>query len=107
MGLGRPVSQGLQHIEAQVDAIEDAKYQVNPGLAFDLAKTLVESACRTILTERGVSWADKDDLPRLFQEVRNHLPVLPPDFHQEANVRQSIMQTPWGCYTLRFKASLN
>ena len=94
-GARRAVSQGLQHIEAQVEAIEDAVAS-NPGLAFDLAKTLVESVCRTILTERGGSWAERDDLPRLFKEVRNNLPVLPPHESQESEVRQSIYQTVSG-----------
>ena len=97
-GSRKAVSQGLQHIEAQVTAIEDAVTS-NPGLAFDLAKTLVESVCRTILTERGGAWAERDDLPRLFQEVRNILPVLPPHESQESEVRQSIYQTVNGLYS--------
>lgn len=97
-GARKAVSQGLQHIEAQVVAIEEAVAS-NPGLAFDLAKTLVESVCRTILTERGGSWTDTDDLPRLFQEVRNNLPVLPPHQSQESKVRQSMYQTVGGLYS--------
>ena len=62
-------------------------------LAFDLAKSLVESTCRTILTERGISWSERDDLPSLFREVRNTLPVLPSQESRESEVRQSIMQT--------------
>ena len=97
-GARKAVSQGLEHIEAQVEAIESA-VSSNPGLAFDLAKTLVESACRSILTERGGSWTKGDDLLRLFQEVRNHLPVLPPHESQESDVRQSILQTIGGLHT--------
>ena len=41
------------HIEEQVKGIERAVVE-NPGLAFDLAKTVVESACRTILAERKI-----------------------------------------------------
>ena len=44
---------GLVHIEEQVIGIELAVND-KPGLAFDLAKTLIESACRTILRERSV-----------------------------------------------------
>ena len=97
-GARKAVSQGLQHVEAQVEAIEDA-VSSNPGLAFDLAKTLVESACRTILTERGGSWAEKDDLPRLFRQVRSNLPVLTPNETQQSAVRQSIFQTLTGLGT--------
>ena len=42
---------GLAHIEEHVKGIEQAVAE-NPGLAFDLAKTLVESTCRTVLRER-------------------------------------------------------
>jgi hypothetical protein len=57
---------GLFHIEEQIKGIERAVVE-NPGLAFDLAKTLIESACRTILTERSVAFDPADDLPRLFR----------------------------------------
>ena len=42
---------GMLHIEEQVKSIERAVTE-NPGLAFDLAKTVVESTCRSILAER-------------------------------------------------------
>ena len=85
------ISRGLHHIEEQVDAIERAVAE-NSGLVFDLARTLVETTCRTILTERRVSWNDRDDLPGLFQKVRNNLPVLPPEESQATGVRDSIMR---------------
>ena len=44
---------GLAHIEEHVEGIERAVVE-NPGLAFDLAKTLIESTCRTVLEERSV-----------------------------------------------------
>ena len=37
--------------EQQVESIEQAVAE-NPGLSFDLAKTLVESVCRAVLDER-------------------------------------------------------
>lgn len=48
---------GLAHIEAQVRGIEQAVVE-NPGLAFDLAKTLVESTCRAVLVERSIPHAE-------------------------------------------------
>ena len=94
-GARNAISHGFHHIEMQVEAIEGAVHE-NPGLAFDLAKNLVESTCRTILTDRGVSWNERDDLARLFREVRDTLPVLPPQESEETEVRQSIMQTLGG-----------
>ena len=57
---------GLSHIEEQVKAIEQAVTE-NPGLALDLARTLIESTCKTILRERAISFASDDDLPKLFK----------------------------------------
>ena len=51
-GARAAVADGMLHIEEQVKALEMAVAE-NTGLAFDLAKTLVESACKTIITERG------------------------------------------------------
>ena len=41
---------GVEHIEEQIHALELAVAE-NPGLVFDLAKTLIESICRTVLGE--------------------------------------------------------
>lgn len=54
---------GLSHIEEQIKAIETAVIE-NPGMAFDLAKTVVESACKTILSERKIVFGSDDDLPK-------------------------------------------
>lgn len=91
-GTRSAISQGLRHVEAQVDAIEGAVSE-NPGLAFDLAKTLIESTCRTILRERDRPYAEDDDLQKLFRMVRDNLPILPFQESQETAVRQSITQT--------------
>ena len=87
--------QGLHHIEAQVNSIEDAVSN-EPGLAFDLAKTLVESACRTILKDLGVPYNRDDELPKLFRIVTNNLQMLPAKESQESEVRKSIAQTLGG-----------
>ena len=57
------------------DALELAVAE-NPGLAFDLAKTLVESVCRAVLGERSIAFDEADDLPKLFKTASNHLPFL-------------------------------
>ena len=69
---------GLTHIEEHVKGIEKAVAQ-NPGLAFDLAKTLVESTCRTVLRERSVAYSETDDLPKLFRAVIRQVPLSPVD----------------------------
>lgn len=89
---------GLSHIEEQVKGIEQAVVE-NPGLAFDLAKTVVESACRTILTERKIVFRPDDDLTRLFKNVTTTLPMLPVAASSEAEARKSLTQTLNGLHT--------
>src|SRR5205085_11948217 len=57
---------GAAHIERQIVAIESTIVQ-QPEYVFDLAKSLIESACKTILRDRGHSVNDDLDLPRLFK----------------------------------------
>ena len=89
---------GLSHIEEQVNAIERAVVE-NPGLAFDLAKTVVESACKTILSERKIGFESDDDLPKLFKAVTTSLPMLPVTASSEAEARKSLLQTMNGLHT--------
>lgn len=89
---------GLLHIEEQVKGIERAVIE-NPGLAFDLAKTVVESTCRAILTERKILFGFDDDLPRLFKSVTMHLAILPVAASTEIEARKSLAQTLNGLHT--------
>jgi hypothetical protein len=97
-GARAAMSAGLSHIEAQVKGIERAVTE-NPELAFDLAKTVVESTCRTILTERKIVFASDDDLPRLFKIVTMNLPMLPVAASSEVGARKSLAQTLNGLHT--------
>jgi len=92
------IAAGLSHVEQQVRSIEQA-VDDNPGLAFDLAKTLVESACRTVLVERGVEYEESDDLPRLFKIAAMYLPFLPPSASRESQARDSLNRTLSGLNT--------
>ena len=92
------IAHGLLHIQEQVEGIEQA-VDGKPSLAFDLAKTLVESVCRTVLSERSVATTPDDDLPSLFRLVTQNLPFLPPTASTETNVRKSLKQTINGLHT--------
>ncbi len=83
---------GIAHIEEQVKGIEQAVIE-NPSLAFDLAKTLIESVCRTVLGERKVSYAATDDLPKLFKSASQNLPYLPSTASDAADARKSLRKT--------------
>jgi hypothetical protein len=89
---------GLGHIEEQVVGIERAVGE-NPGLAFDLARALVESVCRAILDERGVAFGPDDRLPLLFKAAASCLPFLPPTASAHVEVRKSLLQTLSGLST--------
>ena len=92
------IAGGLVHLEEQVKGIEEAVV-ANPGLAFDLAKTLVESTCRSVLGERSIDYAATDDLPKLFKSATQNLPFLPATASDAAEVRKSLAQTLTGLNT--------
>lgn len=97
-GARAAVAGGMTHIEEQVKALELAVVQ-NTGLAFDLAKTLIESACKTIITERGGTYDPDDELPRLFKQVAQTVPFLPPSMSSDVAARKSLLQTLSGLST--------
>jgi hypothetical protein len=96
-GARAAIAGGMAHIEEQVNSIERAVLE-NPGLAFDLSKTLIESVCRTVLSEREIPFNPDDDLPALFKMVRNTLPFLPQSASKETSVRRSLEQTLSGLH---------
>ena len=83
------IAAGFSHIEQQVESIERSVSE-NPGLSFDLARTLVESTCRTVLKDRSVSYSDNDDLPKLFRSATNFLTFLPETASDDAKARKSL-----------------
>lgn len=97
-GAREAMASGMIHIEEQIKGLE-LSITENPGLAFDLAKTLVESTCKTILSERKISFSPDDDLPKLFKMVSKHLPFLPELSANEADARRRLAQTLGGLHT--------
>ena len=89
---------GFTHIEEQVKSIEQAVVE-NPNFAFDLARTLIESTCRTVLKERKVSYNQTDDLPKLFNTVSQNLPFLPSTASGAVEARKSLEKTLSGMST--------
>ena len=92
------VASGMLHIDEQVKALEQAVAE-NTGLAFDLARTLIESTCKTIITERGSSFDKDDDMPKLFKAASQIVPFLPPAIASETPARRSLEQTINGLHT--------
>jgi hypothetical protein len=92
------MSNGMSHIEEQIKSIEEAVIK-KPGFAFDLARTLIESVCKTILVERKISFNSDDDLPKLFKVVTTNLPFLPSLASAETEARKSLKKTLGGLQT--------
>ena len=97
-GARAAIAGGLTHIEEQVKALEQALSE-NTGLAFDLAKTLVESACKSIITERRGNFDDNDDMGKVFKTASQSVPFLPPGLAGETDARKSLAQTLSGLNT--------
>lgn len=64
--------------------------ETDPGLAIGTAKELVETVCKTILTERGVAVESGWDMPRLVKETRQALTLLPPDVDDSAKGADAV-----------------
>lgn len=79
----------------------------DPEGAITLARTLLETVCKTLLDENEIVYSDKDDLPRLYR-LTGELLNLAPDQHTEEAFRRilggctSIVE---GLGTLRNKIS--
>lgn len=91
-GAREAMSAGLGQIETQVESIEWAVV-ANPGLAFDLSRTLIEAVCKTVLDERSMAYKESDDLPTLFRAATRELPFLPVTASDETEVRRSLDKT--------------
>ena len=74
----------LNYIENQIRRIENS-IDSDPDLAIGTSKELVESCCKTILTERSVQFEDKsDDLPKLVKLTLKELNLMPESIQDSA-----------------------
>lgn len=97
-GARAAAANGMPHISEQIAALERAVVD-NPSLAFDLAKFIVESTCKTILTERKIEFNRRDDLPSLYRAVINNVPLLPVEASGEREAREKLKRTLNGLQT--------
>jgi hypothetical protein len=74
-----------RQIERMRNSVED-----DPGLAIGTAKELVETTCKTILTERGVDFNQDADLGKLVKETRKALSLIPDAIPDSAKGAGSI-----------------
>ena len=88
----------VEMIEQQVRAIEDAIDRV-PDFAFDLAKTLVESVCKTILEDIGRPADPNWDAPKIMKETTTFLSMFPPGTPDASRAQETIRKTINGLHT--------
>lgn len=60
----------------EIERVENV-IDTDPALVIGTAKDLLESCCKTILTERGVSLNNSDNLPKLTRALMNELRLVP------------------------------
>ena len=84
--LGGPT---VESIDQQIEALEQALERV-PDFAFDLAKTLVETVCKTVLADQGQTADPNWDCPKLLKETMNRLSFLPANCPETAQTRDAV-----------------
>jgi len=65
-----------EYLSQQIDLMVSMQTK-NPTEAIGKAKELIESCCKTILDELGISWSKNDDVPQLTNKVLDALDLLP------------------------------
>lgn len=68
----------------------DAAVINDPGLAIGTAKELVETCCKTILTDRGVAFSKNADLPELVKLTSKELELTPDDIPEKTKAADTI-----------------
>lgn len=77
------------YVAQQITRME-AAVENDPGLAIGTAKELVETCCKTILTQRGVSIPRSLDLPQLVKLTSRELELTPADIPEQAKAADTI-----------------
>lgn len=99
-GAREVIDSGAQHITQQVSAIENAVLENNPGMVIDLSNSLIESACITILKDRGKPVPDNKNRPYLFRDTISCLRLVSADHPNSEEVERSIKKTIGSFLTL-------
>ena len=63
-----------------------------PGEAIALAKEIVESCCKLILDDRGVSYQEKADIPELLKLLRKEIQIMPQGIKENARAANEIRE---------------
>lgn len=82
-------STDLVYVAQQITRME-AAVNNDPDLAIGTAKELIESCCKTILSERKVDIGSSMDIPKLVKATVKELKLTPKDIADEAKASDSI-----------------
>jgi AbiJ-like protein/abortive infection Abi-like protein len=77
------------YVAQQITRMESSVVN-DPDLAIGTAKELVETCCKTILTERGVTMPKSADLPQLVKLTSKELQLTPDDIPGQAKAADTI-----------------
>jgi hypothetical protein len=77
------------YLSQQITRMEAAVTN-DPSLAIGTAKELVETCCKTILTERGIQYSKGADLPELVKLTSKELELTPDDIPDKAKAAATI-----------------
>ncbi|MDI9528339.1 MAG: abortive infection family protein [Candidatus Cloacimonadota bacterium] len=97
-GVREVIPSGAVHLERTVNALERSLTE-NHGLAFDLSKSLIESACKTIIKDRGGDPTTKAELPKLASSVMDLVCVISEDIEESSEAKGSLKKTINGLLT--------
>lgn len=79
----------LGYVAQQITRMEAAVIN-DPGLAIGTAKELVETCCKTILTDRKILFSKNADLPELVKLTSKELELTPNDIPEKVKAGETI-----------------
>ncbi|MBS1723120.1 MAG: abortive infection family protein [Armatimonadetes bacterium] len=95
MGCRELVLPTESRFESHVKALEESVTS-GPEFTFDLAKSLVESVCKTVLSDLGFPADPGWDAPRLLKETTMRLDLLPRGHPKQAEGREAVIKANRG-----------
>lgn len=77
------------YVSRQVTRMQSA-LSSEPDVAIGTAKEFVETVCKTILSERGVSYATDEKMPRLVKQVAASLALVPDQIEKQSSASETV-----------------
>ena len=89
-GAWEVIDKGAPFILIQVKRLEQAVRNNDVGLTFDLAKSLMETTCITILEDRGITPPKYDNFAQLVNLTVENLQIVPKSHDNIPELKESI-----------------